>query len=184
MASISRPRPQVTRLLHSTGTLDYLTWCWGSHADTLDWHLPDLHGPRAPYVEKIAALAQHAPGVAIGALGLITDPNEGERFVRDGPRRPRDARASAGHRSGLGVEGGGRGARRRSAIASPATPAGARSSAAARSPATTIRASGSPTSSTGGRSRWRLRKRRVVVVGSGRRRAWRPPGWRRRAATR
>lgn len=74
----------VTRLLHATGTLDYLTWCWGSHADTLDWHLPDLHGPRAPYVEKIAALAQHAPGVAIGALGLITDPNEGERFIREG----------------------------------------------------------------------------------------------------
>ncbi|MCC6172227.1 MAG: FAD-dependent oxidoreductase [Gammaproteobacteria bacterium] len=75
---------QITRRLHATGTMDYLTWCWGSHADTLDWHLPDLHGPRAPYVEKIAALAKHAPGVAIGALGLITDPNEGERCVRDG----------------------------------------------------------------------------------------------------
>lgn len=74
----------VTRLLHATGTLDYLTWCWGSHADTLDWHLPDLHGPRSPYVDRIAALAKHAPGVAVGALGLITDPNEGERFVRDG----------------------------------------------------------------------------------------------------
>lgn len=75
---------EITRLLHGTGTMDYLTWCWGSHADTLDWHLPDLHGPRSPYVDKIAALAKNAPGVAIGALGLITDPNEGERFVRDG----------------------------------------------------------------------------------------------------
>ena len=75
---------EVTRLLHSTGTMDYLTWCWGSHADTLDWHLPDLHGARSPYVDKIAALARNAPGVAIGALGLITDPNEGERLVRDG----------------------------------------------------------------------------------------------------
>jgi 2,4-dienoyl-CoA reductase-like NADH-dependent reductase (Old Yellow Enzyme family) len=74
----------ITRLLHATGTVDYLTWCWGSHSDTLDWHLPDLHGPRAPYVDRIAGLARHAPGVAIGALGLITDPNEGERFVRDG----------------------------------------------------------------------------------------------------
>ncbi|MCP5466505.1 MAG: FAD-dependent oxidoreductase [Sinobacteraceae bacterium] len=74
----------ITRLVHATGAMDYLTWCWGSHADTLDWHLPDLHGKRVPYVEKIAALAKNAPGVAIGALGLITDPNEGERCVRDG----------------------------------------------------------------------------------------------------
>lgn len=75
---------EITRLVHATGVPDYLTWCWGSHADTLDWHLPDLHGQRSPYVEKIAALAKNAPGVAVGALGLITDPNEGERFVRDG----------------------------------------------------------------------------------------------------
>ncbi|MFZ9653040.1 MAG: NAD(P)-binding protein [Steroidobacteraceae bacterium] len=74
----------ITRLVHGTGVVDYLTWCWGSHSATLDWHLPDMHGPRAPYIDKIAALAQHAPGTAIGALGLITDPNEGERFVRDG----------------------------------------------------------------------------------------------------
>ena len=74
----------ITRLVHATGVVDYLTWCWGSHSPTLDWHLPDLHGARAPYVEKIAALGRHAPGIAIGALGLITDPNEGERFVRDG----------------------------------------------------------------------------------------------------
>ena len=74
----------VTRLIHATGVADYLTWCWGAHSNTLDWHLPDLHGPRSPYIDKIAMLAKEAPGTAIGALGLITDPNEGERFVRDG----------------------------------------------------------------------------------------------------
>lgn len=74
----------ITRLVHATGAVDYLTWCWGAHSDTLDWHLPDMHGPRAPYVQKIAALGREAPGVAIGALGLITDPNEGERLVREG----------------------------------------------------------------------------------------------------
>ncbi len=74
----------ITRLLHATGTVDYLTWCWGAHSDTLDWHLPDMHGPRAPYVDRIASLAKQAPGIPVGALGLITDPNEGERFVRDG----------------------------------------------------------------------------------------------------
>ena len=74
----------ITREVHATGVPDYLTWCWGAHSHTLGWHLPDMHGPRAPFVERIASLAQSAPGVAIGALGLITDPNEGERFVRDG----------------------------------------------------------------------------------------------------
>lgn len=74
----------VTRLIHATDVADYLTWCWGAHSNTLDWHLPDLHGPRSPYIDKIAMLAKEAPGTAIGALGLITDPNEGERFVRDG----------------------------------------------------------------------------------------------------
>ena len=78
----------VTRLIHATGVADYLTWCWGAHSNTLDWHLPDLHGPRSPYIDKIAMLAKEAPGTAIGALGLITDPNEGVRFVRDGPPDP------------------------------------------------------------------------------------------------
>lgn len=74
----------ITRLVHATGVADYLTWCWGAHSHTLGWHLPDMHGPRAPFMDRIALLAREAPGVAIGALGLITDPNEGERFVRDG----------------------------------------------------------------------------------------------------
>jgi 2,4-dienoyl-CoA reductase-like NADH-dependent reductase (Old Yellow Enzyme family)/thioredoxin reductase len=75
---------RITALVNETGVVDYLTYCWGSHAETLDWHLPDLHGPRIPYVDKIHQLAQSAPGMPIGALGLITDPNEGERIIRDG----------------------------------------------------------------------------------------------------
>lgn len=74
----------ITRLVHATGEADYLTWCWGAHSDTLDWHLPDMHGPRLPYLDRIVALAREAPGTVVGALGLVTDPNEGERIVRDG----------------------------------------------------------------------------------------------------
>ena len=74
----------ITRQVAATGAVDYLTWCWGSHGDSLYTHLPDLHGPRAPFVERIAQLGKSAPGIPIGALGLITDPNEGERIVRDG----------------------------------------------------------------------------------------------------
>ena len=73
----------ITRLVHATGVVDYLTWCRGGHSMNLGWHLPDLHGPRSPWVARIAELGRQAPGIAIGALGLITDPNEGERIVRD-----------------------------------------------------------------------------------------------------
>ncbi|MDG2532146.1 FAD-dependent oxidoreductase [Sphingomonas sp. HITSZ_GF] len=75
---------RITALVHAGGGVDYLTYCWGAHGRTLYEHLPDLHGPRTPYVDRIAALGRHAPGVPLGALGLITDPNEGERIVRDG----------------------------------------------------------------------------------------------------
>jgi 2,4-dienoyl-CoA reductase-like NADH-dependent reductase (Old Yellow Enzyme family)/thioredoxin reductase len=74
----------ITGLVNATGVVDYLTYCWGSHADTLDWHMPDVHGERMPYINKIHQLGRSAPGMAIGALGLITDPNEGERIIRDG----------------------------------------------------------------------------------------------------
>jgi 2,4-dienoyl-CoA reductase-like NADH-dependent reductase (Old Yellow Enzyme family) len=74
----------ITAIVHATRVPDYLTWCWGAHGDTLYRHLPDLHGPRAPYVDRIAELGRAAPGTPIGALGLITDPNEGERIIRDG----------------------------------------------------------------------------------------------------
>lgn len=76
---------RITARLHAEGDMDYLTYCWGSHSDTLYRHLPDNHGPRTPYVETIHRLGRAgAPGVPLGALGLITDPNEGERIVRDG----------------------------------------------------------------------------------------------------
>lgn len=75
---------QITQLLHQAGGVTYLTWCWGSHSSTLDWHLPDLHGPRAPYASRIVQLAKNAPGTPIGMLGLLTDPNEGERYLREG----------------------------------------------------------------------------------------------------
>jgi 2,4-dienoyl-CoA reductase-like NADH-dependent reductase (Old Yellow Enzyme family) len=75
---------RITAMVHATGAVDYLTYCWGAHGNTLYEHLPDLHGPRMPYVDRIAALGKAAPGIPLGALGLITDPNEGERIVRDG----------------------------------------------------------------------------------------------------
>ena len=101
---------ELTQLVHATGEVDYLTWCWGAHSETLDWHLPDMHGPRTPYLDRIVQLAGHAPGTRIGALGLITDPNEGERIVRDGLAdlvmlgRPLVTDAAWGEKARLGQE--------------------------------------------------------------------------------
>ena len=75
---------RITRVVAATGVPDYLTWCWGTHSDTLYWHLPDLHGPRTPFMDKIKRLGAAANGIPFGSLGLITDPNEGERIVREG----------------------------------------------------------------------------------------------------
>lgn len=75
---------QITEIVYRRSPPDYLTYCWGSHADDLYWHVPDLHGPRAPYVEQIHQLGSRAPGIPIGALGLITDPNEGEHAIATG----------------------------------------------------------------------------------------------------
>ena len=73
----------VTRCVHATGVVDYLTWCWGGHSRSLHLHLPAAEGP-PPYVTKIAALAQHAPGIKVAALGLIRTPAEAERVLQQG----------------------------------------------------------------------------------------------------
>lgn len=75
---------RIARAVAATGEVDYWTFAWGTHAQSLHWHLPDLHGPRTPYMDKIARLRAVAPEIPTGALGLITDPNEAERVLSDG----------------------------------------------------------------------------------------------------
>lgn len=72
---------KISELVAANGNADFVTYCWGSHSDTLYWHLPDLHGDRAPFVEKIRELAEPFNDTPVGALGLITDPNEGDRAI-------------------------------------------------------------------------------------------------------
>ncbi|MEQ8509743.1 MAG: hypothetical protein RIF37_15545 [Rhodospirillaceae bacterium] len=74
----------ISKQVAANGNADYVTYCWGSHSDTLYWHLPDLHGERAPFVEKIRQIAEPFGDIPVGALGLITDPNEGDRAVEAG----------------------------------------------------------------------------------------------------
>ncbi len=83
----------ITRCVHATGVVDYLTWCWGGHSRSLHLHLPavevaDVDGAavpgHAPYAAKSAALAKHAPGIKVAALGLIRTPAEAERVLQQG----------------------------------------------------------------------------------------------------
>ena len=83
----------ITRCVHATGVVDYLTWCWGGHSRSLYLHLPVVEGSavdgtavagQAPYAAKIAALAKHAPGTKVAALGLIRTPAEAERVLQHG----------------------------------------------------------------------------------------------------
>ena len=64
--------------------IDYWTFAWGAHSDSLWTHLPGAEGPRAPYLSKIKQLRSAAPDIPTGALGYITDPNEAETALTDG----------------------------------------------------------------------------------------------------
>jgi 2,4-dienoyl-CoA reductase-like NADH-dependent reductase (Old Yellow Enzyme family) len=74
----------IARLLTATARIDYLCFAQGSHAASLDRHVPDLHGPRAPYVALTQTLKGAVPGVPIMALGLITDPAEADGILARG----------------------------------------------------------------------------------------------------
>ncbi len=75
---------EIAAHLGQSKNIDYWTWVWGAHADSLYKHLPDAHGDRHPYLEQIRELRQHAPHIATGAIGYITDPNECEKALEDG----------------------------------------------------------------------------------------------------
>lgn len=71
----------ITRALVDPERIDFVSYCWGSHANTLDLHIPDMNGPRAPFVAVTRALRRHCRGVPVMALGLITDPAQAEGIL-------------------------------------------------------------------------------------------------------
>ena len=74
----------ITRLLVDPQTIDFVSYCWGAHSNTLDLHIPDMNGPRAPFVSITRALRPECRGVPVMALGLITDPAEAEGILARG----------------------------------------------------------------------------------------------------
>ncbi len=75
---------QIVSLLTRDGSVDYVAFCQGAHARTLDWHVPDMHWPRSAWMPLIRSLRSHAHGVPVMALGLITDPAEAEGILARG----------------------------------------------------------------------------------------------------
>jgi len=75
---------RIARHLTAGGAVDYLCFAQGAHAASLDRHIPDLHGPRAPYVTLTRSLKSAVPGVPVIALGLITDPAEADGILAGG----------------------------------------------------------------------------------------------------
>jgi 2,4-dienoyl-CoA reductase-like NADH-dependent reductase (Old Yellow Enzyme family)/thioredoxin reductase len=74
----------IARHLVSRSAGDYISFAQGSHSYDLDRHIPDLHGPRAPYIELTRRLKGEIAGIPIMAVGLITDPAEADAIVAGG----------------------------------------------------------------------------------------------------
>ncbi len=75
---------RITAALADPDAIDYLAFAWGSQSQSLHWHVPDGHWPRAPYAAPIAELRRAAAGIPVMALGRIVDPNEAEAVLAAG----------------------------------------------------------------------------------------------------
>jgi 2,4-dienoyl-CoA reductase-like NADH-dependent reductase (Old Yellow Enzyme family) len=75
---------QIARAVTAHDVVDYVTFCQGAHARTLDWHVPDMHWPRSTWMNLIEMLQPAVNGVPLMGLGLITDPAEAEGHLARG----------------------------------------------------------------------------------------------------
>ncbi|MSP97034.1 MAG: FAD-binding protein [Betaproteobacteria bacterium] len=73
----------ATQLTHAR-EVDYVCFAQGSHARSLELHVPDGNGPRVPYLPLIRELRQAVSGVPLVALGRITDPAEADSIIERG----------------------------------------------------------------------------------------------------
>ncbi|HYF09307.1 MAG TPA: NAD(P)-binding protein [Acetobacteraceae bacterium] len=74
---------QIAARLAVSG-VDYLAFAQGTHARTLDMHVPDGNWPAVPFRDLIRRLRPTAGGVPVMALGRITDPAEAEGLLAAG----------------------------------------------------------------------------------------------------
>ena len=80
------PREAAIVAQHVTAArkVDYVCFAHGTHARSLELHVPDGNGPRAPYVPLMRELRASVNGVPVVALGRITDPAEADAIVARG----------------------------------------------------------------------------------------------------
>src|SRR6185503_5148268 len=74
----------IASLLTASAEANYVCFAQGTHAMTLEMHVPDRYGPRMPYRELTRTLRGSVPGVPMVALGRITDPAEAEAILAAG----------------------------------------------------------------------------------------------------
>ena len=74
----------IAAQLTALGNVDYVGFAHGSHAHSLEQHVPDGHAPRMPYVPLMRELRRAVNGVPVMALGRITDPAEAEGLIAHG----------------------------------------------------------------------------------------------------
>lgn len=79
-----REAAAIASELTRPGNVDYVCFAQGSHARSLEQHVPDGYNPRLPYLPLIRQLRAAIPGVPVAALGRITDPAEAEGIVARG----------------------------------------------------------------------------------------------------
>jgi len=80
------PREAAIVAQHVTAArnVDYVCFAHGTHARSLELHVPDGNGPRAPYVPLMRELRASVNDVPVVALGRITDPAEADAIVARG----------------------------------------------------------------------------------------------------
>lgn len=74
----------IASCLTSSGDVDYVNFVQGTHGRELEWHLPDAHGSRAPYLPLFRELRRAISGVPLVAVGRITDPAEADNIIASG----------------------------------------------------------------------------------------------------
>jgi len=75
---------EIAAQLVRPGNVDYVCFAQGSHARSLERHVPDGYAARMPYLPLIRTLRRSIPGVPVAALGRITDPAEAEGILARG----------------------------------------------------------------------------------------------------
>ena len=74
----------IASLLTASKEASYVCFAQGTHANSLEMHIPDRFGPRTPYRELIRTLRRAIPNTPLMSLGRISDPAEAEVILASG----------------------------------------------------------------------------------------------------